>query len=244
MSTSHRGAFLSRVTEAVRAGSRYRETQRSEIPPSVGYLGAGEDPIARFMEELRTVGAHPQRTGTREEAGALVRTLVERFTVQRAIVNATRILRELEILETLRGAGVEVATPEELAVCDEATRRDRCFAADLGVAAADWAIAETGSLVYASGPQQTRSATLLPPVHLAVVDCTRILADLIELPAKLQERSVDGVLPRNVALVTGPSKTGDIELRLTTGVHGPGEVHVVIWERTAMTNVEVRMTKE
>jgi L-lactate dehydrogenase complex protein LldG len=66
---------------------------------------------------------------------------------------------------------------------------------------------------------------------LAIVDCSRVLADLLDLPAKLQQQSVDGVVPRNVAMVTGPSKTGDIELRLTTGVHGPGEVHVLIWDR-------------
>ena len=112
MSISQRGAFLSRVTAAVRAGSRYREPQRSEIPPSVGYLGAGDDPIARFMEELRAVGAHPQRIHNRQEVVVTVRTLIERFTVKRAIVNAAGILRELEILETLHGAGVEVATPE------------------------------------------------------------------------------------------------------------------------------------
>jgi L-lactate utilization protein LutC len=72
---------------------------------------------------------------------------------------------------------------------------------------------------------------LLPPIHLAVVDATCVLPDLLDLPARLAEHSAAGVLPRNVALVTGPSKTGDIELKLTTGVHGPGEVHVLIWER-------------
>ena len=101
---------------------------------------------------------------------------------------------------------------------------------DLGLAAPDWAIAETGTLVYAATAEQTRSVTLLPAVHLAIVDSSHILPDLLDLPANLAERSVEGVLPRNVALVTGPSKTGDIELRLTTGVHGPGEVHVLIWQ--------------
>jgi L-lactate utilization protein LutC len=196
----------------------------------VGYLGAGEDPIGRFAAELIQVGAQPVRVQSREDAVKMVQNLFERCAFRRAVCNEARIMDELRVIEALRERGVEVTTLDELARLDELERRDRLFAADLGVAAPDWAIAETGSLVYAAGPTQTRSASLLPLVHLAVVDVRCILPDLMDLPARLEDRAVDGVLARNVALVTGPSKTGDIELKLTTGVHGPGEVHVLIWE--------------
>lgn len=200
------------------------------MPAGVGYVGAGDDPVGRFVEELERVGARPQRLQTRDQVAQAVRGLAAQFEARRAISNAAGVLDELGVVEALRQAGVEVVSPQELSSLDATARRDRLFAADLGVAAPDWAIAETGTLVYVAGPEQTRSATLLPPVHLAVVDRARILPDLFDLTAKLTERAAGGVLPRNVALVTGPSKTGDIELRLTTGVHGPGEVHVVIWE--------------
>ena len=231
MSTTQRTAFLARVTAAVRTGNKYREAAPLGFPANVGYLGAGDDPIARLADELTKVGAHPVRTRSLDDVGAAVRSLIERFSIRRAISNEATVLDELGIRSILRQSGVEVTTASELAALDESQRRERLFVADLGVAAPDWAIAETGTLVYAAGSAQTRSATLLPPVHLAVVDSTSVLADLLDLPPRLVERSVGGVLPRNVALVTGPSKTGDIELKLTTGVHGPGEVHVIIWER-------------
>jgi L-lactate utilization protein LutC len=225
-----RSDFLACVSAAVRAGNKFREESRRELPPTVGYLGAGDDPICRLADELTKVGAQPIRVQTRDAAASAVHAIVERFAVRRAVTNAARILDKLGIVEVLRQINIEVTTPAELAKLDDSQRRDRLFAADLGVAAPDWAIAETGTLVYASGPAQTRSATLLPPVHLAVVDASCVLADLMDLPARLAERSDDGLPPRSVALVTGPSKTGDIELKLTTGVHGPGEVHVLIWE--------------
>ncbi len=231
MSSTERSLFLSRVAAAVRAGNKYREASPRELPPTVGYLGAGDDPIGRLVDELTKVGAQPTRVQTREAAASAVRAIVERFAIRRAVSNSARILDEIGIAEILRARNVEVTTTDELADMAESQRRDRLFAADLGIASPDWAIAETGTLVYASGAAQTRSATLLPPVHLAVVDAPCVLPDLMDLPARLADRSVDGVLPRNVALVTGPSKTGDIELKLTTGVHGPGDVYVLIWER-------------
>jgi L-lactate utilization protein LutC len=230
MSESQRTNFLARVTAAVRSGNRFRESARHELPPTVGYLGAGDDPVGRFADELIKVGAQPIRVRSRDATAAALRTIVERFAIRNAVTNDSPILDQVGLVAILRACDVQVVTVAELAQLDELQRRDRLFAADLGVAAPDWAIAETGSLVYASGPAQTRSATLLPPLHLAVIDTPCVVPDLMDLPARLAERSVDGVPPRNVAIVTGPSKTGDIELKLTTGVHGPGEVHVLIWE--------------
>jgi L-lactate dehydrogenase complex protein LldG len=230
MSETTRMAFLTRVRAAARAGSKYREAPRPELPGASGYIGAGDDPLCYLVDELIKVGADATRVHTNEELGSLIESVVERHSIRSAIMNAAGIVNNLDVLAPLRAAGVDCVTIEHLSALDETARRDRLFTTDLGVAAPDWAIAETGTLVYASGPAQTRSATLLPPVHLAVVDAECVLHDLLDLPARLTGRSVDGVLPRNVALVTGPSKTGDIELKLTTGVHGPGAVHVLIWD--------------
>jgi L-lactate dehydrogenase complex protein LldG len=70
-------------------------------------------------------------------------------------------------------------------------------------------------------------ASLLPPVHIAIVERAQIVPDLFDLFAILEQQIPTG-LPTNVALITGPSKTGDIELTLITGVHGPGKWHVII----------------
>jgi L-lactate dehydrogenase complex protein LldG len=88
-------------------------------------------------------------------------------------------------------------------------------------------IAETGSLVVESSPTEPRSLSLLPPLHIVVAGRAQILADLFDLFLSERPPHEPG-LPSCLSLITGPSKTGDIELRLVTGVHGPGEVHVVL----------------
>jgi len=86
------------------------------------------------------------------------------------------------------------------------------------------AIAETGTLMMCSGAGHERVASLLPPMHIAIVERQQIVPDLIDAMATLKSAS----LPSNVTLITGPSKTGDIELQLTTGVHGPGKWRVIV----------------
>ena len=75
-------------------------------------------------------------------------------------------------------------------------------------------------------PGDERVASLLPPVHVAIVERQQIVADLIDAFSALTRGKEE--LPSNVVLITGPSKTGDIELQLTTGVHGPGTWHVIV----------------
>jgi L-lactate utilization protein LutC len=122
----------------------------------------------------------------------------------------------------LKGTGLEIVS-----VSSGAEKRDDFFAAEAGISGVDYLIAETGSLVLLSRPEQPRSLSLLPPLHIAVARREQILPDLFDLFDSRLWTEKDG-LPSCLSLITGPSKTGDIELRLVTGVHGPGEVHVVL----------------
>ena len=92
-----------------------------------------------------------------------------------------------------------------------------------GISRAAYALADTGSVVLAASPDEPRAASLLPDVHITLVDEGVILPGLEELFAAVGER-----LPSSLAIVTGPSRSADIEQLLTIGVHGPGEVHVVL----------------
>ena len=92
-----------------------------------------------------------------------------------------------------------------------------------GVSRALYGLADTGSVVLAASREEPRANSLLPEVHVSLLAEDRILAGLAEL-----FEAVGGELPSALAIVTGPSRSGDIEQQLVVGVHGPGEVHVVL----------------
>jgi L-lactate dehydrogenase complex protein LldG len=102
--------------------------------------------------------------------------------------------------------------------------------ADLGLSGVDYVIAETGTLVLSARPEQMRGVSLLPPVHFAVARTEQIVATLADFLLLLQAEATDlqQHLSSCISFITGPSRTGDIELTLTVGVHGPGELHLVL----------------
>jgi L-lactate dehydrogenase complex protein LldG len=91
------------------------------------------------------------------------------------------------------------------------------------VSRAVYGVASTGSVVLASSPDEPRSRHLLEEVHVSLLREDALVPDLAALFAAL-----GGRLPSALAIVTGPSRSADIEQRLVVGVHGPGEVHVVL----------------
>jgi len=95
--------------------------------------------------------------------------------------------------------------------------------AGAGVSRALYGLADSGSVVLAAAAEEPRAASLLPEVHVSLLAEDRILPGLEALFA-----AVAGELPSALAIVTGPSRSGDIEQKLVVGVHGPGEVHVVL----------------
>lgn len=228
----NRDAFLNRVRQAAAAGRAHRPAPRFAFSERTGYTGGGTDLLGRLVEELKAAGAFPYRASGGAEAVERVCEVAVRAKAQRVIRWAHPLLDRLRLDGALRERGVEVVRwtdAEAMAARDPEGARDLIFRADLGISGVDAAAAETGTLALASLPGQGRSVSLLPPVHVALVESCQVVPDLFDLLARLGKES-DG-LPGSVTLITGPSKTGDIELRLTTGVHGPGEVHVIVLER-------------
>jgi L-lactate utilization protein LutC len=219
--TSARDSFLARVRQAVSAGNRPGDSAAAPLRGSVGYQGAGADPVKRFRDEWTAAGGHVHLVATRLAAVEKVLSLVRERGARRVLLGHGVFLDSLHLAEQLPAVGAEVLSPDNQS---PPNCRDPFFAADLGVTGVDYLIAETGSLVLCARPEEPRSFSLLPPIHIAVAESSQLLADLFDLFDKHDRAAI----PSCLSLITGPSKTGDIELRLVTGVHGPGEVHVVL----------------
>ena len=97
----------------------------------------------------------------------------------------------------------------------------------LGMTGVDLALAETGTLILRSGPGRPRSTSLLPACHLAVFDRTALVESLAQVSVFLEAWHADDAPGAVINFITGPSRTADIELTLTRGVHGPKEVHAI-----------------
>jgi hypothetical protein len=133
------------------------------------------------------------------------------------------------------GGGIERAVPRGVrnhgsagvrsGITDREELRELCAAVDVGITSADYALADTGTLVMLASPQEARMISLLPPAHIAVVPRARILTGLDELFSLLPNPAES---TSSMVLITGPSRTADIEQILVRGVHGPGLLSVVV----------------
>jgi L-lactate dehydrogenase complex protein LldG len=224
-----REAFLQRVREAVAAGNQAGQKCELPVGPRIGYQGGGANPVRRFADELQAAGGRCHIVANDREATRQIVQVVLNAGARRAVLGQSELLARLDFPAALRSHGLDVwqeNQPTEPA-------KDALFAADVGITGVDWLVAETGSIVLASRPGQARSLSLLPPLHIAVAERAQLIPDLFDLfdnalIAPTPRRPDAPSPPSCLTIITGPSKTGDIELRLVTGVHGPGEVHVVL----------------
>ena len=100
----------------------------------------------------------------------------------------------------------------------------------VGITGCFCALAETGTLVLLSGERTPASMHLLPETHVALLPASRILADMEAAFALLRAElgGAAAMMPRAVNMVSGPSRTGDIEQTIVLGAHGPFRVHVIV----------------
>ena len=128
---------------------------------------------------------------------------------------------DTEVAETVK----QIVAGKKVATSDAPPSTKDLFNFDVGITMAQAGIAETGTLVLDSSVEQNRLVSLVPPIHIALLDASRIYATLGETLAALQSGAE---LSPAVTFITGPSRTADIELTLAIGVHGPQELYVII----------------
>lgn len=200
-----------------------------------------------IMQTLRARGRVPEDHPPAWESRRQFDDLAERFTTSLSAVagevfRAESLDAALETLGTLLKEARSVVANDEPPLSDldlparwpgvtwhivgrtDGDLRAFCAGADVGLSSADAALAETGSVVVSAGPGKSRLATLLPPVHIALVPESRLTQDLFTWAAARA-----GELPASRTIISGPSKTADIEQVLAIGVHGPKRFIVILY---------------
>ncbi|MBW1717178.1 MAG: lactate utilization protein [Deltaproteobacteria bacterium] len=174
--------------------------------------------VKAFKTECELLSGKVYVARTNREAHQFLSLIIKQAGIKRIIKWNSHLLRRLEIDRVLDSLGIQDY------VRHEAT-------AELGISGVDYGLADTGTLVLRTSRTQDRATSLLPPVHVALMESERILPGSEDLILKLMlELGGKAELDSCLTLISGPSLTADIELNLVSGIHGPGELHVIILE--------------
>jgi L-lactate dehydrogenase complex protein LldG len=191
--------------------------------------------LERFRREFEKVGGVFYRVPTLTEVGEVVAAIARDRAARRLVSWHPEALGgDLGPALAARGLSPVFMPPGALADAGERARlRTLIAAAELGLTGVDLAIAETGTLVLRSGAGRPRSTSLLPAYHVAVFGRAALVESLAQAGVFLELWHADGETGGQgavISFITGPSRTADIELTLTRGVHGPKEVHAIFVE--------------
>ena len=211
----NRVAFLDRARTFAARGTpenvAHPQPAAQNDPVSIAYLMLDDNDLVGSFERNATASLLNVHRSATVDVDYL-RMLVKDNGIAMAVVSQEPVARAVG--EQLHNLGVDVRPYD----------RHTAETADLGITAPFAAIAATGSLVQDSSLEGARGASLLPRLHLAVVPTGRIVATTADVLRAFGTQP----MPANVVLITGPSRTGDIEMILTVGVHGPVAVHVCL----------------
>lgn len=200
--------------------NRLRQQARDDEPPPPWQSRRHfEEPAQRFVETLKANKGEARQASSLEEALSLLGDLLHEIGAQKVVTDGHPLLVEAE----LPGRWPEI----EWFVVGHSAGDLRAFAAeaDVGISLATAALAETGTVVVATGPDASRLTGLLPPVHVVLTPAAHLTTDIFTWTALRPD-----VLPSSVTLISGPSKTADIEQTMAVGVHGPGRFIAFLYD--------------
>lgn len=180
--------------------------------------------VDTFRERFEAVRGHVHYAETMDRAAEVVAEIMQQE-------NATRIALA-QLPEALSASIQTRAKAAEIEVLQEPYRfedlPDLIDTADIGIAGADFGIAESGTLAEIALNDATRLVSSLPRVYIGVVRVAELLPTLADAAPRMRDTFTSN--PQNcvISFLSGPSRTGDIEMRLTLGVHGPETAHALI----------------
>ncbi len=210
------------------------ETARANADQAIANSAANSaDLTDRMAEAASTIGWKVHRVANPEDAADVVANICEQKGAKSVLRSTHDVLSEINVDAAVTSTGANLSVTEHSGDNDEtmiSESKSAAFATDIGITGVDYAIAETGTVVLHPRSGLSRLVSLAPPTHIAVLRPTDILDSLDELFAMERNDHMSGNLAGSMNLISGPSKTADIEGTTVTGIHGPLEVHLVILE--------------
>ncbi len=178
-----------------------------------------------------TAGWKIHRAANPEDAADLVASICEQKKATSVLRSKHDVLDEINVDAAVANTGAKLGTTEHSGdnsreLVDQS--KAEAFIADIGITGVDYAVAETGTVVLHPRSGLSRLVSLAPPTHIAVLKQGEVLDSLDELFAIERNDFLTGNLAGSMNLISGPSKTADIEGTTVTGIHGPLEVHLII----------------
>jgi L-lactate utilization protein LutB len=194
-------------------------------------LGSDQaDRLDRLHQVAQLRGWKVFRTANPEDALEYIGSVANRMGIKAIARSDQEVFQQLPLEEAMERLGIHTVTIARDEAHSRESRRQEIIAAGMGITGADFAVAETGSVVVIPRRGLSRLVSVVPPVHLALVrpqDAVDTLDDVFLL-ARLQYHRSGGDMGSYLNFITGPSRTADIEQTLVIGVHGPKEVHMVL----------------
>lgn len=179
--------------------------------------------VKRFVSELENLGATAKIFETYTQVVKHLSDFVKEKGARLVVTHGLDRTLFHELSEAMRSVGVSCFDINDI---DGRNIRDLLERADVGITGADLAVAETGSLIITSENDAVRLLSCLPPIHVVILQKEKILSNFLELAEWF--RKMQSMSRRTISVITGPSRTADIELEIVVGVHGPCELHVII----------------
>lgn len=180
-----------------------------------------EEFYERFKEKLTAMAGECYRVKTAQEIAGLLLPLLQEKKVKRIALVESPLTRMGQLVEELQGAGLDVKTDHFRLVSPEV---------DAGITQVEWGIAELGTLVQLGTDVNQRLVSMLPPLHIALAQTSKLVSTLMEALSVIHSLPE---IPGFVGFITGPSRTADIERVLTIGVHGPSQFVAVFVDEDA-----------
>lgn len=233
MTTSPRDQMLASIRAGLQSSRTALEAEADRAPhaPPPFVHPPHDDLIEQFAAELAKLEGTPHRCADDEAALDVIEDLLQQYD---ATATVAWDLAQLELpgIDALLAKHGIAMLDGTVFGADRAAQLQTLEPAQVGVSGAFAGIAESGTLVLLGGPGRGRLASLLPPTHIAVLRRAQLVRGLGEALARLQAQHGANVLTAHssITLVTGPSRTADIEMTLALGIHGPRNIHVVLIE--------------
>ena len=188
-----------------------------EIPDAAARLCPRDGNLSeRFAKKATEANLHVEQISENDLPEHLLEFLrLNRF--EKVGISSSPLFDRLALAEKIEQAGMKLQKWPDSTL-------DAAYDLECGITDVYAAVAETGSLVIRPDAVHGRALSLVPPFHIAIVEPAKIVPDLIDLLSQVATEAH----PPTITLITGPSKTADIEGALVTGVHGPGVVQVYL----------------